>query len=348
MLLRSVRFHYAFDQSGLRNFDGKGYPYHRYLRPLGLTYDGSTFVSKTAVLESRRGKEYGEPGNMRLLSDGMTPADFWPDCIYMNFRSWIYGAAANAVGLSGPGLKKLLEKGIWYKIPEPFFISLASTALTKHKRLDELQQMVDQIERYLPFPAPFAIQLNITCPNVDHGHQGEADIVDESRQALAILRQLESCPNVSHSIALIPKINVNFPVGVAMAIAEDPNCDGLCNSNTIPWDEVPERDRLRLFGVTESPLKKRGYPSGGVSGSYLLDHLVSWIWNARKAGLTKPIIAGGGILRPSDVDSLAEVGASAIAVGSVSMLRPWRMQRIIDRANKLGALQRFYIHADQS
>lgn len=335
MEIRGVKFRYAFDQSGVRNFDGRGYPYHRsYELMPGFSFEDSTFVAKTTTLLPRRGKAYNEPGNMPLREDQMTPVEFKPGCIAVTPRSFLKGAALNAVGLSGPGLSRLLEMGIWYRQSEPFQISLMTLETTREKRLAELTEMVRKLKPYLPFPKPFGVQLNISCPNVDHEEEVGA-VVSETRESLVILRQL------GDDVPLVPKIDARLPIPAAIEMAEDPNCDALCNSNTIAWKYVPDEVRRELFGTTVSPLEQ--YGGGGLSGArWLLEKVRLWIFDARLAGITKPIIAGGGILRARDVDYLAHVGASAIAVGSVAFLRPWRVQRIIDRANELGRYQAFY------
>ncbi len=324
MLLRGVRFNYAFDQSGIRNFDGSGWPYHRFFKRAGLTFENCTFVAKTTTLEPRA-------GNMKLREDGLTPVDFRPDCIVVRFRQ---GVALNAVGLSGPGLAVLLEKGCWYKQCQPFMISLALMEQTPVARLQEISAMARMIRQAMPFSAPPGIQLNISCPNVAHEPQQVANVVSETKVQLRILREL------GNYVPLVPKINALFDVAAAAEICDDENCDGLVNSNTLPWAEVPVRDLVRLFGSIDSPLEK--YGGGGLSGSYLLHEVDYWLRRARYAGITKPIIAGGGILHPRDVDRLVDAGASAIAVGSVAFLRPWRVQRIINRANRLGDSGQFY------
>ena len=325
MNLRGIRFNWAFDQSGVRNFHGAGWPYHKYLRPIGLTFNGSTFVAKTTTLNPRRGQQYGEPGNMELVRGGLMPKDVMPDCIRVWFRK---GLALNAVGLAGPGLKSLLEIGYWYALEQPFMISLMTVAATPQERLAELKETVYMMRPYLPFRARFGIQLNITCPNAAHKPQTAQQVIWETQASLAILRQL------GDDIALVPKIHALFDIPMTAQIAADPNCDALCNSNTIAWADIPEAERLRMFGTLESPLAK--YGGGGISGKYLLPKVAYWVQEARRAGINKPIIAGGGILHPRDVTLLAKVGASAIAVGSAAFLRPWRVQRIINRANFIG------------
>ncbi len=331
MMLRGIRFNYAFGQSGIQNFHGAGYPYHKYFKNVGLTFNGCSFVAKTSTLEPRRGKNYNEPGNMPLIRDTLIPKEFKPDCI----RVWpLKGVALNAVGLSGPGLQSLLDRGCWHDQQEPFMISLMATAKTPQDRLAEIAQMAVMIRQAPRFHVPFGIQLNITCPNVAHEPQKAEEVIWETQASLGILRQL------GDDVALVPKINALFDIHMTAVISADPNCDGLCNSNTIAWDDIPEADRLRMFGTTISPLAK--YGGGGISGKYLLPLVEFWLLRARAAGIKKPIIAGGGILHPRDVTRLASAGASAIAVGSVAMLRPWRTQAIIRRANELGNRQGFY------
>ncbi|MEO8065428.1 MAG: HisA/HisF-related TIM barrel protein [Candidatus Doudnabacteria bacterium] len=335
MLLGNIRFNYAIDQSGIRNFDGNGYPYHRYLKGSGFSFDNCSFVAKTTTLDPRRGPAYCEGGNMPLRSDGMTPRELKPKCIFVSPRSFLLGVALNAVGLSGPGLTELLHKGIWHKLEKPFQISVMSVAGTMHERLQELRDMVWMIRQFRPFQVPFGIQLNISCPNVEHEDQIIAEKVRETKASAAILHSLRA--------PVIVKINTNFPIIAAFEISQDDNCAGFCSSNTIPWLEIPEADRVKMFGTTLSPLNHiKGAGGGGLSGAYLLPQVVKWVREARVAGIKKPIIAGGGILKPRDVNRLAEAGASAVAIGSVAFLRPWRVQRIINRANKLGRAGAFY------
>jgi dihydroorotate dehydrogenase len=332
MLIRGVRFNYCFDQSGVRNFYGEGYPYHKLFRVLpGFRFDGSTFVAKTTTLVPRRGIAYREGGNMPLRPDGVTPSEFKPRCIFVSPRSWVSGAALNAVGLAGPGVQALLTSNKWHEYPMPFMISVMTVS---NNPKAELEQLVDCIKLYLPFMAKFGVQLNMSCPNVEHA-QEVATVVQQTAGNLAILREL------GPRVPLVVKLNALFPIQAAKDMADDPNCDGFCNSNTIPWNDIPERIRLELFGMTVSPLQEFG--GGGLSGAWYLLRLVEkWVADARAVGITKPIIAGGGIMFARNVDLLAACGASAVAVGSVAILRPWRVKSIITRANELGQRGRFY------
>ena len=129
--------------------------------------------------------------------------------------------------------------------------------------------------------------------------------------------------------------SVTQPVAEARAIADHPACDALCVSNTIPWGEMADRiDWAGLFG-SRSPLDRVG--GGGLSGAPLLPIVAGWIAEARREGITVPINAGGGILRPADAGVLREAGASSVFVGTIAMLRGWRLARTIRHANRLFA-----------
>ena len=92
-----------------------------------------------------------------------------------------------------------------------------------------------------------------------------------------------------------------------------------------------------IFGTTESPLAQRELPvpgSGGLSGPACLPHTVERILEARRLGITKPLVAGNGILTPSDVKWVFRAGADAVAIGSIAITRPWRMAAVIATAKQ--------------
>lgn len=114
-------------------------------------------------------------------------------------------------------------------------------------------------------------------------------------------------------------------------------------SNTIPWLEnatwtyklATLIDWPALFEDTISPLERRGYGQGGLSGWPLLNLVVEWVATARQIGITLPIKAEGGIQKKKDIRRLATAGADAIGLGCVSFLRPWRLKGLINYGNSL-------------
>lgn len=315
MILRGIDFSHILEGSGTEGFFGEGYWYHKYLKPFGLDFEGSTFVAKTTTLRPRK-------GNLPLKKDGITPEDLFPECIKVYFWK---GIVLNSVGLSGPGAKFMFEDGRWQKIKKPFFISFMAVGESFEMRYLETINFAILFKKFLTcFNAPVGLQINGSCPNVKIDALKPAE---EMKKMLEVLSAYVSVP-------LIPKISVLMSVETAKEIADDPNCDALCVSNTIPWGALPDKiNWKKLFGTDVSPLAEFG--GGGMSGKPLLPIVAEWVADARKIGITKPIIAGGGILSPDDVNILKSAGASSVSVSSAAILRGWRVKKIIRRANKI-------------
>lgn len=305
MRLKGIEFGKVLGASGVQGFFGEGYWFHHCLRPIGLDFSDITFVAKTTTLQPRA-------GNMLLRND-FTPKAMFPRCIYA--KPW-RGMALNAIGLSGPGAVALFETGLWQKREEPFFLSFMPVGGSENERMSELSSFVKLLQSYLPsFRAPVGLQINYSCPNV--GHRPDM-FFNEVGSGLSVASQL--------GIPLMPKFNLLIPAAVARDISNHPFCDALCISNTVPYGELPDKiDWQKLFGPT-SPLQQ--YGGGGLSGKPLLPILLEWLDNARSAGITKPINAGGGILSLGDARRVLEHGADSIFLGSISFLRPWRIARI--------------------
>ena len=314
MKLRGIDFGPVFGASGVQGFFGEEYAFHKVTDPFGKLFNGVTFVAKTTTLDKKI-------GNMPLKKDGITPKELFPKCIYVDFRK---GVVLNAVSISGPGAKALFEDGRWQERTEPFFLSFMSVKETIEERLEELRGFLILLRRHLPlFLARIGLQINYLCPNIGQKIKWD-ELVDESRTGLEMAAEL--------CIPLMPKLNFLTPIEVAHAIAENKHCDALCVSNTIHWGKLPDKiDWERLFGSKISPLVDFG--GGGYSGAGLSPFVHDYIQEMRYAGIKKPINAGGGILCPNDVDTLRK--ADSIFLGTIRIVRWWRMRKTIERAYEL-------------
>jgi dihydroorotate dehydrogenase (NAD+) catalytic subunit len=312
MRLRGVEWGHVLNASGARGFTGEGYWFHELLQPLGLRYGGSTFVTKTTTLMRR-------PGNMPLDEDSQ-PLALWPDCIVV--KPWS-GVVLNAVGLSGPGAKEILKRLSVRRDVSRVVVSFMSVENDSKARVSEALSFVQMFESFVEEKRAenVALQVNFSCPNVglDTSH-----LVEEVAQVLD--------GTVKLGVATMIKLNALVPPETACDLAKHAGCDAVVCSNTIPWGQRPDAiDWKCLFGST-SPLNK--YGGGGLSGKPLLPIVEEWIRRAMEAGMSKPLVGGGGILCPADADRLLDAGASAIELGSVSILRPWRVASIIAHVNQ--------------
>ncbi|HVE80643.1 MAG TPA: hypothetical protein VNA68_00665 [Candidatus Dormibacteraeota bacterium] len=318
MKLRDMEFGNVFCAPGARGFGGEGYPFHKAARLLGMTWKGTTFVAKTMTMRACI-------GNLPLKGDGMTPKEKRPRSVVVKPFS---GHVLNAAGLSNPGAAWLFSRAGWNNLTEPFVLSFMAAEETPEARMNELNQFVTVFEHYLyalsDFQAPVALQLNFGCPNMSF----RADaLLDEIREMLELASGL--------SIPLIANFSPVTPEQVVAQTASHPACDALWIANTVPWG-YPEIDWQRIFGTEASPLREQGFEqSGGLSGPACLPLTAALVKKAREYGISKPIVAGNGIQRAEDVLLLKDVGADAIALGIVGMVRPWRMRGIIRTANEV-------------
>lgn len=309
MILRGVEFGRVFNASGARGFFGEGYWYQTLWRPFGLDWTGSTLVLKTTTLKARK-------GNMPLEPD-FEPSEAFPKCIVVKP---IKGVVLNSVGLSGPGVRNLLP--YWASFPKlrnPYFISFMSVEPNREARIEEADTFFNIMSDWREqLGGNFGLQINLSCPNVGLDPSG---LLEEAYTVLS------SAARVGVPVTI--KINALVPVEAAVTISEHWACDAIVCSNTIPWGKLPEKiDWRGLFGSEISPLAHLG--GGGLSGAPLGPIVAEWVHKARVAGLKKPIIAGGGILRPEDAHDMLDAGADAVELGSVAILRPWRVRSIID------------------
>lgn len=303
MHLRDIQFRNVLNSSGARNFFGEGWWYHKFFKPFGLDYTGSTFVAKTTTLLPQKGN--------------LGTKEYFPACVKV--YPW-KGIALNAVGLSGPGALSLFEARRWQKRSEPFMLSFMATGQTLNERVGSAESFAHYLNLHLPdFKAPIALQVNFSCPNINSNLD---DIGIEAQMILKLLSEAD--------VPLIPKVNCLFPIPTMMEISQHWAVDAVCVSNTIPWGKIPEADRTRMFGTTVSPLEKFG--GGGLSGKYLFPKTKSYIHKLRRAGFKKSIIAGGGVLDIKNISDYILAGADAVELGSVSMLRPWRVKNLIEFA----------------
>jgi len=314
MILRGIDFGNVLIGSGTQGFFGEGYWFHRLLR---LNFIGTTFVSKTTTLHRRK-------GNMPLFKDGITPEEWMPKCIRVYPMK---GLILNSVSLSGPGAYDLFARGLWQRREKPFFISFMSARSTPEEREYELLMFGDLFRRYLSnsnFKASVGLEVSLSCPNVG---LNPSELTKEATSVLDDAAYL--------GIPVVLNFNPTVPVDFVAEIAKHPACDAISIANTVPWGELPELiDWKKLFGTDVSPLAE--LDGGGLSGWPLLPIVAGVVRKVRELGVTKPIIAGGGIMRRKDVDILVDAGAEAIKVAaSISMLRWWRLKGVIRHANHI-------------
>ena len=149
-----------------------------------------------------------------------------------------------------------------------------------------------------------AIELNLSCPNVDEAPESAAEIVAACRDATTLPLYAKLSP-AAWDIA-----------EVARAV-EDAGADGLSLVNTMRG--------LALDPATLRPRLASG--AGGYSGPALKPIALAAVYACAKA-VELPIVGMGGVRTGLDALEFVAVGAEAIALGTVLFADPAAVARV--------------------
>jgi dihydroorotate dehydrogenase (NAD+) catalytic subunit len=189
----------------------------------------------------------------------------------------------NAIGLANPGrasfladtLPRLRELGV------PLWVSVGGFAA--HEYAETCAALSDLA----------AIELNLSCPNVDEAPESAAAIVSACREAT--------------SLPLYAKLSpAAWDIAEGARAVEAAGADGLSLVNTLRG--------LALDPRTLRPVLARG--TGGYSGPALKPVALAAV-HACAAAVAIPIVGMGGVRSGLDALELIAVGASAVALGTV-------------------------------
>ncbi len=330
LTLRGIPFGKIFNAPGARGFFGECHSFHLGGNLMGLPWKGTNFIAKTTTWEPCK-------GNMPLRADGITPREFMPRCIAVNFKD---GHVVNAVGLSGPGSRQLFLRGHWFRMTTPFMLSFMAVRPTREGRLEELREFKKEMQvygKYLPEDI-VAIQLNRGCPNT-------GTKIDEQTFVEETWEQLEEVSGIDRPVVV--NTSPTISVDTLCDIAIHPSCAAVSPTNTVPWGQDSRIPWDKLFVRAESEdwdalwrvtfnthwsplmgLKGLSSP-GGLSSPLVAPIGIELIRQAKEAGIRCPVIGGAGTQDAETAIRYLEAGADALAIGVISTVRPRNMRRTI-------------------
>jgi dihydroorotate dehydrogenase len=301
---------------GTFGFFGEGYPFHKYLKYIPGFSQNVVFAAKTVTAHSRE-------GNMPMKKDNITPLSLFPKCVYVDFFK---GHVINAVGLTNKGIDWTMQKNNWQKRDDNYFISFMSVVPDLEDKITELRYFCNAIST---LNNNFAVQINFACPNTGQ------DPVKFLQMVIPMLEEARKLLDVP----IVANFNPFVPIQLLQDIQEKKLADAFWIANTIPYGTQSKQEHhfyeepidWSIFG-TQSPLIKRGLEQpGGLSSHLVLPFVIKTIRAAKDNGITIPIIAGNGIQCEKSAKDLLKY-SDAIAIGTVFMLRPWRIKSILKLA----------------
>lgn len=217
----------------------------------------------------------------------------------------------NAIGLQNPGVDAVLsEKLPWLAQRFPNLPIIANVAGFSNDEYAYVSEKISQAENVK------AIELNISCPNVDHGNAGLL-IGQVPELAYAAVKASVENSAVPVYVKLTP--SVADITSVAKAV-EEAGATGFTMINTL----VGTRYDL----ATRQPIIANG--QGGMSGPAVFPVALKLI---RQVALASdlPIIGMGGVDSAEAALEMMIAGAAAIGVGTANFTDPYACPNIIDR-----------------
>ena len=209
----------------------------------------------------------------------------------------------NAIGLTNPGIEAALRDVTpgWSEWNANVVFSFASDSV---EQFAEMAAMASQGTGFQ------AIELNLSCPNVEDGSLfGHSATL--TFQAVAAVRSKTDLP-------ILAKLAPNVPDITEIArAAVDAGADALTICNTLPATRIDTQTRRPVLGNI----------TGGLSGPALRPVSLALVYQTANA-VDVPIIGVGGILTGEHAAEYILAGASAVQIGSANLMgldAPWRI-----------------------
>jgi dihydroorotate dehydrogenase (NAD+) catalytic subunit len=212
----------------------------------------------------------------------------------------------NAIGLTNVGLDKFITDQLprLREIDTAVIVNIAGTTVDDYKYLAERISAESGID---------AIEINISCPNVDRGG------LEFSGSPESAAKVTEACKSVSR-VPIISKLSPNVSDIVAIAKAvENAGADAISLINTLVGTAIDIETR-------KFKLSNR---FGGLSGPAIKPVALAMVYKAASS-VKIPVIGLGGISSGGDVIEFLLAGASAVQIGTACFAEPTIFLRVID------------------
>jgi len=214
----------------------------------------------------------------------------------------------NSIGLQGPGIDSFLQRDL------PWLLSRGARAVVSiaGSTVDEYAELASRLS---DAAGVTALEVNISCPNVEHRGQVFACSAPDAGAVIEAVRA-----RARYDIPVFAKLSPDVTDIVEIARAcVSAGADGLSMINTL-LGMVIDTETMRpvLAGLT-----------GGLSGPAIRPIAVRCIWQVRAALPDVPIIGMGGVMTGRDALELMLAGASMVSVGTAIFHDPSACVRIV-------------------
>ena len=217
----------------------------------------------------------------------------------------------NSVGLQNPGVEHVIAEelpALRRVFRKPIIANISGFSVEEYVRCVELLTSEEQVE---------ILEINISCPNVDHGGSAFGSNPKLSEEITRAVRDVTKKPIF---MKLTP--NVLDITEIAKA-CESGGADGISLINNFKAMRIDLKTRKTITSKTYAGLS-------GPAIRPIAMRMVNEVYHACKL----PIIGIGGISCADDVLEMIMAGATGIEIGSANLVDPWTCQKTIDAMPK--------------
>ena len=199
----------------------------------------------------------------------------------------------NSIGLANPGRERFLSESLprLRALGVPLWVSVGGFSADEYAETCAALHEVD------------AIELNLSCPNVDDAAETATEIVAACREATRLPLYAKLSPST-------------WDLAEQARAVEAAGADGLSLVNT-----------LRGLALDETLRPRLATGAGGYSGPALKPVALAAVYACARA-VELPIVGMGGVRSGLDALELLAAGASAVALGTVLFTDPGAPARI--------------------
>jgi len=215
----------------------------------------------------------------------------------------------NSIGFQNIGVGALIRQvaPIWARWDVPVFVNIMGDTVSEFGRL---ARRLDGV------PGVAALEVNISCPNVEVGGMefGQDPVV-----AAHVVAEVRSQTSLPFTVKMTPNVTDIRPVARAV---EEAGADAITIMNTVPAMAIDIEQRRPVIGAT----------FGGLSGPAIKPIALRHVYLV-SAVVDVPVIASGGVSNGRDALEFIMAGASAVQVGTATFRdprAPWLVREEIE------------------
>lgn len=221
----------------------------------------------------------------------------------------------NAIGWANIGLDKFVEEKIpvLEKMSAAVFVNIAG---------ESIEQYMAVTQKLASEKAIAGFELNISCPNVS---KGGISFGNDPEQVKEVTSAVKNVAGEKVLMVKLPPAVTDISVIAKAAVEAGANALSLINTFTAMVIDIETRKPV---------LANR---TGGLSGPAIKPiavYLVNKVYNEVAKNNGVPILGMGGIRNASDAIEFIIAGASAVAVGTASFIKPDCAVKIIEGIKK--------------